>query len=109
MEVFTMSRKDNEAKWFNLINEWKDSDLSVPAWCTQNKINPNTFKYWIDKTKTTNEASLGTDWVAVKVEATSTNPSGTITLKIGCLSIELAPDFDKAFLIDILKVAKEIC
>ena len=40
---------EKHLKWKNLIEQQRQSGLSVDKWCLQNQIRSSTFQYWKDK------------------------------------------------------------
>ena len=41
--------EEKKLKWKNLVEQQRQSGLSVDKWCLQNQIRPSTFQYWKDK------------------------------------------------------------
>ncbi len=41
--------EDKKLEWKNLIEQQRQSNLSVEKWCLQNQIRPYTFRYWKEK------------------------------------------------------------
>ena len=41
--------QEKQLEWKNLIEQQRQSDLSIEKWCLQNQIKPHTFYYWRDK------------------------------------------------------------
>lgn len=41
--------EEKKLEWKNLIDQQRQSGLSVDKWCLQNQIRPSTFQYWKDK------------------------------------------------------------
>lgn len=41
--------EEKKLEWENLIEQQRQSGLSVDKWCLQNQIRPSTFQYWKDK------------------------------------------------------------
>lgn len=41
--------EDKKLEWKNLIEQQRQSGLSIDRWCQQNQIQPHTFHYWKDK------------------------------------------------------------
>ncbi len=41
--------EEKKLEWKNLIEQQRQSSLSVDKWCQQNQIRPSTFQYWKDK------------------------------------------------------------
>jgi len=41
--------EEKQLKWKNLIEQQRQSGLSIEKWCRQNQILPHTFHYWKEK------------------------------------------------------------
>lgn len=41
--------EDKRLEWRNLIEQQRQSGLSIEKWCLQNQIRPHAFHYWKDK------------------------------------------------------------
>ena len=41
--------EEKRLEWKNLIEQQRQSNLSVDKWCLQNQIRPHTFRYWKEK------------------------------------------------------------
>lgn len=41
--------EDKQLEWKNLIEQQRQSGLSIKKWCLQKQIRPSTFYYWKDK------------------------------------------------------------
>ncbi len=41
--------EEKKLEWKNLIEQQRQSGLSVEKWCLQNQIRPHTFLYWKEK------------------------------------------------------------
>jgi hypothetical protein len=41
--------EDKKLEWKNLIEQQRQSNLSVEKWCSQKQIRPHTFRYWKEK------------------------------------------------------------
>ena len=41
--------ENKHLKWKNLIEEQRQSGLSIKKWCQQQNLIPNTFHYWKNK------------------------------------------------------------
>ena len=41
--------EEKKLKWKNLIEQQRQSGLSIEKWCRQNQIVPHVFHYWKDK------------------------------------------------------------
>lgn len=41
--------EEKKLEWKNLIEQQRQSGLSIEKWCRQNQIVPHTFHYWKDK------------------------------------------------------------
>ena len=43
------SSEDKKLEWENLIEEQRQSGLSIDKWCQQRNLIPHTFHYWKNK------------------------------------------------------------
>lgn len=43
------SSEEKKLEWKNLIEQQRQSDLSIEKWCRQHQIQAHTFHYWKDK------------------------------------------------------------
>ncbi|HLB52479.1 MAG TPA: hypothetical protein VJK48_02070 [Chlamydiales bacterium] len=41
--------EEKKLEWKNLIEQQRQSDLSIEKWCRQFQIHPHTFHYWKEK------------------------------------------------------------
>lgn len=41
--------EDKKIEWKNLIEQQRQSGLSIDKWCRQSQIEPHTFHYWKNK------------------------------------------------------------
>lgn len=62
--------------WQDRIKDYRVSQLSAPAWCEQNQVSINTFRYWVKKfDKESMFASLKTEWLSVRVPVSGSKAS----------------------------------
>ena len=85
--------------WNAKIQEYKDSGMSVTAWCRSQGIPDSTFSYHLHKEKPAKPAKF--------IELKDT--SSSITISCRGLSIEIHPSFDVTTLQKILKVLTSLC
>jgi hypothetical protein len=45
----TPASEEKRLEWKNLIEQQRQSSLSINKWCQQNQISQTTFHYWKDK------------------------------------------------------------
>lgn len=79
--------EDKKLKWKSLIEEQRQSGLSINKWCQQQNLAPNTFLYWKDKLFSNHLQS--SSFVELKVKR-----SHEISLQAQGLHIRLGADCD---------------
>lgn len=79
--------EDKKLKWKSLIEEQRQSGLSVQKWCQQQNLAPNTFHYW--KGKLFPDHFQPSSFVELKVKR-----SHEISLQTQGLHIRLSGDCD---------------
>lgn len=108
-------RVEKRLLWQDRIKDYRVSQLSAPAWCEQNHVSINTFRYWVKKfDKECVFASLKTEWLSVKVPVVESNAStgGTscgIHVNIGRASIEVFSGFNSQVFEAVVRILSEQC
>jgi hypothetical protein len=106
-----------EYKWKERFEEYKQSGLSIKAWCLKNGLKNTTFKYWINKFNKSEQEALTSNANFVEVLL----PSGNINNKVinkpsdamfmlsyGSYSISIADGFNPVTLAELMKVLKKL-
>ena len=104
--------EDRFILWNRLLTEQKSSGLSVSSWCQERSISVNTFSYWRKRlhkpaTAPAEHKPAPAGWVAVRADHSS--PAGSLTLRIGSVSLDVATGFDRQLLRDVLGVLEARC
>ncbi|WP_392455222.1 IS66 family insertion sequence element accessory protein TnpA [Chryseomicrobium aureum] len=64
-----MKRKEKEAYWLAMIEEYRASGLSLVEWCETSGIALHNMKYWLRKQSPINrESTEETSWVSCVVD-----------------------------------------
>ena len=109
-----MTSLEKKKSWLEKILEFKSSGKTKEAWCEKNNISLRQFSYWF--------RHLGnyqpTQWLPLEIKESETGIPENITeeklsklpinIKIGAASIEVYPDIDKEFLLEILRFLQSI-
>jgi hypothetical protein len=96
---------------YSQIRSFKESGLSIPAWCKENQIKANTLRYWLKKIQVEETTKSNEEnWVSISlnnpVVDTKVSP---IVVKIGSFSVEIQPGFDRSTLTDIFTAIHGVC
>lgn len=106
-----------EHKWKEMFEEYKQSGLSIKAWCLKNGLKNTTFKYWINKFNKSEKEVLASDTNFVEVLLPSSNinnktlsesSASTLTLSYSSYSIGIADGFNPETLAELMKVLKKL-
>ena len=79
--------EENQLKWKNLIDQQRQSGLSIDKWCLQNQIRPYIFHYW--KAKLFPKRLQKTSFTELSIK----HPD-TISLQTHGLHVQIAADCD---------------
>lgn len=143
-----MTSKKNIELWKQLLIDFRNSNMTLIAWCRLTGIKRATMNYRVRKLKSMNieiesfeneniqvvniedvsiEGEANTSWVSVSFQSEpsqplssdslslqpqpckSSSPSSSITLKLGDFVLDIASDFDKNVLTEVLKVVMQLC
>ena|SRR5262245_18018824 len=95
-----------EQHWRRLIQLWKNSGLSVRAFCARHQITPSSFYAWRRELQ---QRDAATAFVPVRV-VTDDQPTSSTSIEIllaGGRSVRITPGFDPATLRQLLVVLQE--
>ncbi len=82
------------------------------SFCAQNKIKTHQLDYWRRRFEQRDPAlgSSAADWIPLEVGDGQTHEQGSgISLRVGLLTIEVKPGFDRELLAAVLRVAGSVC
>jgi hypothetical protein len=77
------TRATKRSRWQTVIDDFRKSGLSVPAFSQQRRINLHTLRYWLRRCPVTSEARSSNLFVEARREAVSedkVSPSESIVL-----------------------------
>jgi transposase-like protein len=102
-----------EKEWKIRFEEYKQSGLSINAWCSKNSFKTTTFHYWIKKFKASKQIipTVKAQFAEVVLECCNTNnkvDSKKISLSFGSYTIDIADGFNPDTLTELLKVLKRL-
>lgn len=80
--------EEKQFKWKNLIEQQRQSGLSIDKWCLQNQIRSHVFHYW--KTKLFPKQLQKTSFTELNIK----RPPDTISLQTRGLRVHIAEDCD---------------
>ena len=116
-----LSIEERRAKWVVLLADQQSSGLTVTAWCREHGIEKNTFYGWRHrlakavlptgrKVKSSN-CKRSPEWLSISMDPAPVPSlsSAGLTLRVGVVSVDVAPGFDAALLQDVLSVLEARC
>ena len=105
-----MNKKEQYRKlWKQRIEDFRQSDLTIKAWCKANEVKEHQFYYW--RKKFNEKQSSATSLVPIDFGKimSSVKQQGSIKIHIGSIYLEVEPEFNPSLLKDIMKVLMEVC
>ena len=98
--MITAAKKE---EWLLHLELWKESGLSANGYCTENNINKNSFRYWIDKDR--GKIKTKKSFVKLNIEKSlPINENKSISLKYGSFEINIPTAFNKSDLESLLEI-----
>ncbi len=88
-------------EWRNKIAAWRDSGLSIAAWCRENAEGYHRFLYWRDRLDAPERQQIG-HFVELSLAA------APISLECNGIHIHVSSGFDTGLLEEILVVLKRV-
>lgn len=109
-----MDRFEQRQLWAERIKDFRESDLTMKAWCEKTGHSMDQLKYWVQKYKTKPEST----WLPVSVlgaESSSSEtpppapPALTMQIQMGSIRIDVYPGAQPEMLRDVLHVLVSPC
>ena len=105
-----------EQRWRERIEEYRQSGMSVKAWCLQNGLKNNAYHYWVKKFKVMDkqggEDSTFAEVVLLQENKNSTketlSPKAEFSVSFGDYSIGIPEGFNPVTLAELVKVLRNL-
>ena len=96
---------------YSQIKSFKESGMSVAAWCKENQMKAQTLRYWLHKDKVgENTNPIEGGWVSIAVNNPPVHTKvPPIVIKVGAFSIEIQHGFDRSTLTDVIATIHGLC
>jgi len=122
------SKEEKRAIWIQRVADQRASGLTASAWCREQGIHQPSLHYWLKQLPPTDAAdalSCAPQWLSMAMDSLAppgdrasdstmwtgpgSCPTSCLTLRIGHVSIDIAPDFDPHLLCRVLRVLEARC
>lgn len=109
-----MDKEHLHRQWMERIAQYRNSGLTMKAWCEQHGIKMDQLKYWLYKRKrptheTGAQAGNRSPWIPLQVDESPSDNTSSIRISIGSACIDIRPGFEPSLLVDVVKVLKALC
>ena len=95
---------------YSQINSFKESGMSVAAWCKETQMKAPTLRYWLHKSKAEENTKSSEDgWVSIAVNNPVHSIVPPIVVKVGAFSVEIQSGFDRSTLTDVIAAIHGLC
>ncbi|MCC2252611.1 hypothetical protein JUJ52_22025 [Virgibacillus sp. AGTR] len=96
---------DKHLEWQSRMDQWRESRLSIAAWCRKENINTHQMYYWKRKFDQQRDTPSSTDWVEIS-QSVNNDECPSLVIKIDKLLVEVKPQVDRQLLSDVLHLLK---
>lgn len=104
-----MSRAHKRQAWMERISNYRNSGLSIAAWCAAHQLSTHALRYWLRNTKNepiseqSPQGMPSNRWLRVDAERLAP-PTSAITIRIGSATVEVKEGFHPHVLREIVQV-----
>jgi hypothetical protein len=99
-------------KWQRHVQAFAESGLTRRDYCRQNGIAIYQLDYWRRKLQgsTPNHQASAGAWIPLEIrDGVSPAENASIGLRIGRVTIDIKPGYDRKLLTDVLQVLESVC
>lgn len=107
-----MSRNHLRKIWEDRIASYRASGLKQYDWCLSQKLKVSQLRYWIRMfNKEESIESKTAKWISVKIDESQpeTIQVNSMKIRIGKVTIDIEPEFNKKLLIEVVRTLGELC
>lgn len=102
-----MSKTDRQKEWSARILKFKKSGKTPQEWCDENNISIRQFNYWFRQETDLSDNFQPAKWIPVEIKPEAPIKQ-FLNVKIGVATVEVPPNINKDFLIDVLRTLKAL-
>lgn len=92
------NEKEGMEHWQNQIRDYRESGLTMRAWCAERGVSFNQLKYWLRKLSLRKREKAATTWLTVSPTPQPAPSASPLVLRVGGASIDIHPGFDPSLL-----------
>ncbi|WP_277680126.1 IS66 family insertion sequence element accessory protein TnpA [Gracilibacillus dipsosauri] len=96
---------DKQLEWQSRMDQWRESGLSIAAWCRQENIHTHQMYYWKRRFDQQSASPSAIDWLEISTSANN-DTDASLVIKIDKLVVEVKPHIDRQLLSDVLHLLK---
>jgi len=96
-----MNKRKSTEEWMSIIGDYLSSGINLTAWCRNNGISKSSMYPYINKF---NKASKPLEQLWCPVSIPKIKEPASISLKIGLITLDIKPGFEKEVLAEVLSV-----
>lgn len=112
---FFMAKKQNEKlrkEWEQRIARYKTSGMTQSKWCEANDLSYHQFKYWLKRVNTSSikVEESNSKWIPISIDDDLHHGNNnSLQIKVGQVTVEVKPDFNPLFLVNVVKALQTLC
>ena len=104
-----MTKEERRQMWTQRVEAFLASGQSTTEWCAQHDIKPHQLRYWLRKFRNQGDEASSPQWLSLAVGPGGESPEGTIRVRVGPATIEVAPGYDSRLLKELVTTLSELC
>lgn len=103
------AKEQRHAEWMKRIVDFRESGMTMKAWCATQQLTLDQMKYWIRKQKQCSQPDNPRFIPLTVSPPASLDPSDRLLIRVGGVSIELQPGFNPELLRQAVKALEVPC
>lgn len=111
-----MTQRDKRIEWESRYDAWKESGLSVAAWCREQSLKEHQMYYWIRKIEDRDAQPQQkeppiTSWMPVQLDYPIADgiDDGAVFIHFDSISVEVRPGTNMTVVSDVVNLLRKPC
>lgn len=95
--------------WKERVRDFRASGMSAVSWCKEHQLKTHQLWYWIQQYEKPNQPKPSPAWIPIRIDESPQPIEDRLLLRLGEITLEVKPGFNRQLLADVVSVLSQPC